>query len=469
MIDIKDSNGQRAIEVCRTIQQNGKEAWLVGGAMRDLLMGRTPSDFDIATNASTDQIMRWFPRVIPTGIKHGTVTVLDGEHQYEVTSYRGESGYSDGRRPDNTYPVHTIQEDLARRDFCMNAIAWNPVSNVFCDPFGGCADILTKKIRCVGNAFDRFREDGLRCLRACRFAATLGFEIDAATKAAIIENLDTYKLVSVERIVSEWRKCMTAPDPSIGFALMAETGLLGATVPEFVASFGCVQNKYHAYNVWQHTLAVLSAVKEPRDPMVQFAALFHDVSKSACIGVHPSTGERTFYNHEEVGADTTRAIMTRLKFPTDEIDKVSLLVRHHLIPREMMSSSGVRRWVRKVGAENVEQILQLAQADLEGKGPAKEKIPTGAVMQFRYQIEHVGKVSPIVSKTSQLAINGNDVMTVLGCGPGKNVGETMNMLLECVTETPEVNTRDGLISLLKSMQLVGHSHGQVERNDTCLS
>lgn len=178
MIELSDLTAQKAVNVCRIIRENGKEAWLVGGAIRNLLIGLTPHDFDIATNASPDQTMRWFPKVIPTGIKHGTVTVMVDDDSYEVTTYRGESSYSDGRHPDFTFAVNSIQEDLARRDFTMNAIAYDPIGDVFCDPFGGAADILLERIRCVGDPDARFKEDGLRCLRACRFAATLGFDID---------------------------------------------------------------------------------------------------------------------------------------------------------------------------------------------------------------------------------------------------------------------------------------------------
>lgn len=446
MIEITDLNGQKAVNMCRAIQANGKEAWLVGGAIRDLLMGNQPHDYDIATNASTDQIMRWFPKVITTGIKHGTVTVLVGEHSYEVTTYRGESGYSDGRRPDMTYSVHSIEEDLARRDFSVNAIAWDPVADKWCDPFGGSADLALKRIRCVGNPMERFKEDGLRCLRACRFAATLEFEIEDKTKAAIRENHETYSKVSVERVVAEWKKALKAERPSVAFNAMANTGLLWITVPEFADSFGCKQNKYHFYEVFTHVMVTLDAC--PKDEIVQLAALFHDIAKPMCKGVHSVTGQPTFYNHEEQGAIMTRDIMTRLKFSTDEIEQVTNLVRHHLLPRDDISNAALRRWVRKVGTENVDRLLALAQADLEGKGPAEIQIPSDFVSKFRERIQKLGEVAPIVSKTSQLAINGNDVMEFLGIGPGKEVGFKLEELLEYVTEFPGNNRRECLLDML---------------------
>jgi tRNA nucleotidyltransferase (CCA-adding enzyme) len=440
------ADGRLGAEICRIIQGNKKEAWMVGGSVRDMLLGKDPSDFDIATSASTDQVMRWFPKVIPTGVKHGTVTVLLGEKHFEVTTFRGESGYSNGRQPDMVYPVHSIEEDLARRDFSINALAFDPVADKFCDPFGGAADILLRRIRCVGDPMERFAEDGLRCLRACRFAATLEFNIERETYNAIWKNLDTFQKVSVERVVAEWKKALKAGDPSIAFRLMANTGLLGVTVPEFAGSIGCEQNKYHAYDVFIHVMEVLD--RSPKNELVQLAALFHDIAKPACKGVHPVTGQTTFYDHEEQGAILTKRIMTRLKFSTEEIEKVSTLVRHHLLPRNDLSSAALRRWVRRVGAENVDELLDLAQADLEGKGPAEEKIPEDFVFKFRARVNELGAVAPIVSKTNQLAINGNDVMTALFMQPGPKVGQVLEQLLEYVTEDPLRNTRENLLSFL---------------------
>jgi len=435
-----------AAEVCRVIQSNNKEAYWVGGSVRDILMGREPSDFDIATSASTDQIMRWFTNVLSTGLKHGTVTVMFGKHKFEVTTFRGESSYSNGRSPDFVYPVHSIEEDLSRRDFCFNALAMDPVTGNIKDPFGGAADIMLKRIKCVGDPMERFAEDGLRCLRACRFASTLEFNIENDTHTAICRNVDTYAKVSVERIVSEWRKALKSKKPSYAFEYMAGTGLLSETVPEFADSYECKQNKYHAYNVFDHTLHVLDACLQ--DEMVQFAALFHDIAKPVCKGANPTTGQATFYNHEEEGADMTRDIMTRLKFSTAEVDKVSTLVKHHLLPREDISNAGLRRWVIRVGEENVDQVLALAQADLEGKGPAEEKIPDDFVSKFRDRVKSLSVKQPIVTKTGQLAVTGHDIMYVTGLTGGPRIGEILNKLLEHVTEHPEANNKKDLLDLV---------------------
>lgn len=453
MIELSNPIACKARSVCTVIRLHDKEAWLVGGAIRDLLMGNVPHDYDVATNATPAEITSWFGHVIPTGIKHGTVTVMIGDDAFEVTTFRGESTYSDGRHPDSVHVVQTIQEDLSRRDFTINAIAYDPVDDVFCDPFGGCADILLELIRCVGNPDERFSEDGLRCLRACRFSATLGFEIETETFRAIKRHLDTYEQVSVERIVSEFRKALKADRPSIAFWAMAKSGILSTTIPEFASSYGFQQNKWHAYDVFTHVMHVLDAAS--KDELVQFGALFHDISKPDCYAPHKVTGDATFYNHEDRGAEVTREIMTRLKFSSAEIDVVSHLVKHHLLPHdERLSGAALRRWVIKVGAEHVDRILDLAQADLEGKGPAVNQMPADFVKRFRERIAFQATKAPIVSKTGQLALNGKDIMAICDLKPGPEVGFLLMKCLEFVTDDPDRNTRDALTSFLQTETLV---------------
>lgn len=446
-IDSPEANG--ALSVCKVISGRGNQAFLVGGAVRDALMGREAHDFDVATSATPDQILRWFPKVIPTGIKHGTVTVMDDlGNKFEVTTFRGDGVYTDGRRPDRVYFSDNIEHDLARRDFTMNAIAFDPVNDRFCDPFGGAADICLKRIKAVGDPLARFREDGLRALRACRFHATLEFDIEARTIAAIPRTLDIYTLVSQERIAAEWFKIFeNARLPSFAFQCMADTGLLWVTVPELEASVGCAQNKYHGFDVWNHTISVMDNC--PSDPIVLLAALFHDVSKPECKGRHPQTGEATFYNHEERGAVVTREIMERMKFSNDQIDRVTHLIRHHLLPREALSAAGVRRWVRRVGPECIPQLMALAKADVLGKGPAQVKLDPADVDRFWDRVKDVNIDSPIVTKTSQLAVTGKDVMITLGIKPGPEIGLTLTRLLDYVTDNPDQNTRDGLIAKLE--------------------
>lgn len=436
--------------ICQVLQVHGYQAWLVGGAIRDSIMGREVHDWDIATNARPEQVTNLFARVIPTGIAHGTVTVLLNGVGYEVTTFRGDGEYTDGRRPDGVVFLDTIEEDLARRDFTMNAIAYDPVNEVFCDPFGGREDIKNRVIRAVGDPLKRFSEDGLRVLRACRFAATLGFELDETTENAIRPSLDSYKKVACERIKDEWMKAMGADKPSKAFEAMRRTGILDVTVPEMVPMFDCTQNRYHAYDVWTHTLAVVDACPKD-DPILRMAALLHDVSKPATKGIHPKTGDATFYNHEDVGADVAYEIMSRLRFSNEDRDRVKHLVKHHLIKYQPdWANSAIRRWVRKVGPEHVASLCALARADIVGKGPAMVALDIDVMYDLERRVAELSKHVPVATKSNDLAINGKDVMAAFNLNPGPQVGKILKALLEDVTDNPELNEREALLHHLST-------------------
>jgi tRNA nucleotidyltransferase (CCA-adding enzyme) len=328
--------------VCRKLRAAGFEAWLVGGAVRDLLLGREAHDFDVATSAHPPEVMEVFGRrhVIPTGEKHGTVTVLvsrdkgDREH-VEVTTFRGEGAYSDGRRPDSVSFVSSLVEDLRRRDFTMNAVAYDPLVDRVEDPFAGQKDLEARLIRAVGDPLERFREDGLRTMRAVRFAAQLGFALDPATEAAIPQTLEVFKKVSAERVRDELVKILSSKKPSVGLELMRTTGLLAATVPELMEGVGFNQNRFHSYDVWHHTLAAVdntplgSATGPPW--IVRFAALFHDVAKPRTAAPKADApGEHTFFRHEHLGAKMTDEIARRLKLSTQEREHAVNLVGNHM-------------------------------------------------------------------------------------------------------------------------------------------
>lgn len=436
------------IQICDRLQTLGHRAYLVGGAVRDTIMGREANDWDIATSALPDAVMAAFDRVEPTGLHHGTVSVIVRGEPYEVTTFRSDGDYSDGRRPDGVTFVESIEQDLARRDFTVNAIALDPVTGDLVDPYGGQADIDGEWLRCVGDPRERFNEDGLRCLRAVRFAATLGFEIAPATLAAIPDCLPVFRQVAMERVTAEWLKAIMAPIPSVAFRLMADTGLLEAVAPEFVPSFDCKQNRYHAYPVYEHVMRVLNAC--PPDPIVRLAALFHDVDKPTCKGVHPKHGDVTFYNHEEVGAETTDAIMRRMKFSNETRERVVHLVRHHLVKYERgWAASAIRRWVRKVGRDNVDQLLALARADILGKGPAEVPLDVTTLDHLAERLATLQVSAPIVQNTAELAISGRDVMQEWGIGPGPAIGAVLRELLELVTDRPELNEREALLAELR--------------------
>ena len=310
------------------LSAHGKRGWLVGGCVRDLLMGRPHADWDLATSALPDEVMKLFPRTIPTGIDHGTVTVMVGKVPIEVTTLRGEGAYSDGRRPDSVHFVTGLEEDLARRDFTVNAIAIDPADLAIIDPFGGQKDLEKKLLRAVGDARERFSEDGLRVLRAARFVATLDFDLEASTFDAIAPTLDTFRKVSPERVRDEWVKTMKAPKPSRAFDVMLRGGILGITCPEIVLGVGMAQNRYHAYDVFTHAMECMDACKG--DPILRIAALLHDVGKPASRAMSDKTNDYTFYEHERIGAELADPICQRLRFTNDERARIVTLVRHHL-------------------------------------------------------------------------------------------------------------------------------------------
>jgi tRNA nucleotidyltransferase (CCA-adding enzyme) len=433
------------LELCRRLRDAGFRAWVVGGCLRDLLAGRAVSDWDVCTSALPAQVQRTFRRVIPTGIEHGTVTVLLEGTPYEVTTLRGEGAYTDGRRPDSVHFVDDIDQDLARRDFTVNAIAYDPLDDRLVDPFRGREDMARRVLRAVGDAHERFSEDGLRVLRAARFVATLEFELDEATAAAIPATLDTFRKVSPERVRDEWLKTMKARRPSRAFRVMASTGILGVTYPELAAQIGCTQNKWHAFDVWGHSLETLDALEG--DPVLRLAGLLHDIGKPRTRALGEKTQDYTFYNHEAVGAQMADAWLRAFRFSNEERDRVVHLIRHHLVCyADTWSDAAVRRFLKRVGPERVADLLRLAQADALGKGRPVDAELAGLV-------ELQGRIDAIVASgsalsTRDLAVNGADVMKRLGIRPSRRVGEVLEQLLERVLEEPSLNDRDALFALV---------------------
>ena len=432
------------IGLCARLREHGKRGWVVGGCVRDLLRGRTPSDWDVATDARPEEMKRIFRKVIETGIAHGTVTVIVRGQHYEVTTLRGEGAYTDGRRPDAVHFVDDIVADLARRDFTINAIAIDPVDGHVIDPFDGQKDLAAHVIRAVGDARERFGEDGLRVLRAARFAATLECAVEPGTLAAMADprSLDTYRKVSAERVRDEWLKAMKAHRPSRAFELMLSTGLLAISCPEMVESVGCEQNKHHQYDVWGHAMASLDAC-EP-EPVLRVAALLHDVGKPRSRQMSDKTKDWTFYEHERIGAEMAEPILTRLKFSNDERDRVVRLVRHHLVCyAPSWSDAAVRRWIRRVGKDLTGDLYRLSRADALGKG-----------REVADEIENIGALEARVGEllaagaalsTRDLAINGRDLMKELAIPPGPAIGQILEKLLEIVTDDPAANERERLL------------------------
>jgi tRNA nucleotidyltransferase (CCA-adding enzyme) len=434
------------LALCRKIRGAGFRAWVVGGSLRDTLLGRSPQDWDIASSALPQELMRLFKRVIPTGIAHGTVTVVWDNVPYEITTLRGEGAYSDSRRPDEVFFVKDIDEDLARRDFTVNAIAYDPIDERLIDPFRGLEDLGARVLKKDGREEQRYTQDGLRVLRAARFAATLEFALDPATEAAIPGALGAFAKVSKERVRDEWLKTMRARTPSRAFEVMRRSGILGVTCPELMEQVGCEQNHYHAYDVWNHSLACLDA-SDPA-PLPRMAALLHDLGKPRTRVLSDKTQDYTFYHHEAVGADMAEEWLRSYRFSNDERRQIVHLVRHHLICySEEWTDAAVRRFVRRVGLDQVPALLALGRADALGKGKPVER-ELAALEELQQRIDASVERGAAFG-TKDLAVSGHDVMQQLGVKPGPIIGRVLERLLERVIEEPSLNERDALLGLIE--------------------
>ena len=433
--------------VIEKFKKSGFEAYIVGGCVRDFLRNVEPEDWDVATDAKPEEIQKIFPKSFYSN-KFFTVTVQTGSQnprlkEIEITTYRKEAKYTDKRHPDEVRFAKTIEEDLSRRDFTVNALALGSDSGLtLIDPFGGKEDLKNKIIRAVGNPEERFSEDALRMMRAVRFAVTLGenWQIEEKTKEAIKKNSHWLKMISKERIKDEFLKIIMAERTAEGIELLREIGLLKYVVPELEEGYKITQNKHHIYECYEHSLKSLDfAAKKNFNKFVRLAALFHDIGKPRTKkGEGP---DATFYGHEIIGAKMTAQILNRLKFPKKEIEKITKLVRYHLFyynPEEVGESS-IRRLVRQVGPENMEELLQVRMADRIGSGCPKAE--PYKLRHLRYLIEKVSQ-DPISVK--MLKVNGGDVMEILKISPGPKIGQVLDVLLGYVLEDPKKNEREFL-------------------------
>jgi tRNA nucleotidyltransferase (CCA-adding enzyme) len=444
--------------ICRRLREHGKRGWIVGGCVRDLLLGRAVADWDVATDAKPEEVMRIFPHTVPTGLKHGTVTVLMRGHHHEVTTLRGEGAYSDGRRPDAVEFVSDIVADLARRDFTVNAIAVDPNDGHVIDPFDGQKDLAARVLRAVGDPLARFREDGLRVLRAARFVATLEMTLDEPTRAAIEPNLGTFRKVSAERVREEWLKTMKAKRPSRAFEVMRETGILGVTCPEMLESVGCEQNKWHAFDVWRHAMECLDGCVG--DPVLRIAALLHDVGKPRSRAFSEKTQDWTFYEHDRIGAEMVEPICQRLRFSNDEQKRIVRLVRHHLFHySDEWNDATVRRWMKRVGVDLMEDLFLLNEADVRAKGKDCEA-DLEALAALKAHVARVLAAGAALT-VRDLAVDGHDLMRELGLRPGRILGELLAELLEDVVADPAKNDRELLLARARDI-LAARADGRPE-------
>ena len=455
--EIKDINiGEKIpIEVnniINALQEEGYSAYAVGGAVRDMIMGREPQDWDIATSAKPDEIIKIFPDNVYEN-QFGTVGVKTRSEDkrvavVEVTTFREEGAYSDYRRPDEVKFADNIESDLSRRDFTVNAMAVS-INGEIIDLFGGREDIKNKIIKTVGEPEVRFQEDALRLMRAVRFASELEFNIDSQTFNAIITNADLLSKIAGERVRDEFVKIITsqASGPAWGIVQMEKLGLLKHVVPELLEGIDVTQNKHHIYTVWEHNLRALDyAAKDKASFEVRLASLLHDVGKPKSKSGEGDSA--TFHSHEIIGARMTKKIMERLKFSKDVTDKVVHLVRHHLFYYNVgeVTEAGVRRFISRVGAENIDDLLKIREADRIGSGVPKA-VPY-KTRHLRFMIDKV-RHDPISPK--MLKINGNNLMDCLGIKPGPKVGMILNIILEEVLNDPDKNKEDVLLQIAEEL------------------
>ena len=430
------------------LRAGGHQAYLVGGALRDVLLDRAGDELlDVATDRRPEEVMALFPRIEPIGLAHGTVLVILERLAFECTTFRREGAYADARHPDDVEFTTDLRADLARRDFTVNALAYDPLSGVLVDHHGGLSDLEHHRLRAVGEPLARFREDALRPVRAARFAATLEFELEPATRAALGGVVDRAPLVAQERVRVELEKLMAARRPSVGLELLREAGLLELWMPELTRCHAVPQNRWHAYDVYTHSLESCDHAP-PEKAVVRWAALLHDLGK-------PDTrverrGDGTFYGHETVGAELADRLLERLRFPGAQRAAIVHLVREHMFDyRAEWGDAAVRRWVRRVGEESVADLFDLRIADMLGNG-----LKTGFPAQLeplRRRIERV-LAGPHALRVGDLEVDGRDVMEALGIWPGPAVGEALEALLEEVLEEPGRNTRERLLVRLAGLR-----------------
>jgi len=441
------------LAVVRGLRGAGQEAWAVGGAVRDRLLGEAPGDWDVATDAVPDRVREIFGHTYPVGIEHGTVGVREAGETIEVTTFRADIA-TDGRHAEVRFGV-SLEEDLARRDFTINAIAWNPLDDEVRDPFGGRADLERGVLRAVGDADRRFPEDYLRVLRAFRFAARFWLEIEERTRAALVRHAAGVSRLSGERVRDELMKTFAqARHASRALSDWQETGVMARLLPEVAICFGVEQNRFHADDVGAHTLLVVDHV-HPRRPFLRLVALLHDVGKPPTRIRHPETGDWTFPLHDRIGAELARQALERLRFSNREVERGVHLVRVHmdLFPPEA-SDAAVRRWIRRVGEENVWDLYRLHLADWRGNRTRGHERPlierfrrVRAVLAARHALE-----------VRDLAIGGEDLIA-LGLSPGPLFREVLAAALERVVEDPALNTRERLLALVRDELLPTRAGG----------
>lgn len=432
---------EKAKYIVDTIMAAGYEAYVVGGCVRDSILGRVPMDWDITTSARPEEVKGLFARTIDTGIQHGTVTVMLDREGFEVTTYRIDGKYEDGRHPKEVVFTPSLKEDLRRRDFTINAMAYNEKEGLI-DIFGGMEDIRKKVIRCVGDPMERFGEDALRIMRAIRFSAQLGYEIEKNTREAIKKLALSLSLISAERIQVELVKLLESPHPDY-LRDAYELGITRIILPEFDRCMETPQNHpHHRYNVGEHILHTLTAIENDR--VLRLSMLFHDIGKPATLMIDEQ-GITHFHGHNVVGEKMTVQIMRRLHFDNDTITKVCRMVMYHDYGNSVIPTMTiVRRAINRVGEEYFPMLFPVKRADVAGQSDYRRQEKLDTIRDWENMYYRILEQKQCVSLKT-LAVNGKDLMEI-GVAPGPQLGKVLQELLEYVLEDPERNTREELLS-----------------------
>jgi tRNA nucleotidyltransferase (CCA-adding enzyme) len=438
--------------ITETLAKVGFEAWVVGGCVRDLLLGRTPKDWDITTNATPEDIQKLFENTFYTN-EFGTVGIVNEDaaenvRVVEATPYRLEGKYSDARRPDSvTFSPH-IEDDLKRRDFTINAMAYNPATGQLLDLYGGVKDTSAGIVRAVGEPSERFTEDALRIMRAIRISAELGFSIEAATQEAMRHAASQLSKISKERIRDEFVRIVNSSKPMDAVILAQTIGILKYIAPELEQGMGVEQNQAHSFDVFEHNLRALQHAADKNWSFdVRLAALFHDIGKPASRRWGDEKHDWTFHGHDVVGAKITKKALEALKFPRETIEKVCSLVRWHMFfsDPDKITLSAVRRIIKNVGKESIEELVKLRICDRIGTGRPKEQ--PFRLRKYQAMIEEALR-DPI--SVGMLAVDGKQAMEISGEKPGPRIGWMLHALLEEVLDDPKLNTKDYLTGKIQS-------------------
>ncbi len=434
-----------AEKIMKLLEENGFQAYAVGGCVRDYLLGKASADIDIASSAVPKEaeavLQNHGITVVETGIRHGTVTAVIGSEQYEITTFRKDGDYADNRRPESVDFVTDIKEDLSRRDFTVNAMAYSRKDGIL-DLFGGKQDIENRIIRAVGNPDLRFKEDALRIMRALRFASVLGFKIEENTEKAIFDNRNLLKNIAGERIFAELTKLLTGDN--VLQVLDAYREVIGVIIPELKPAFSCAQNNpWHIYTVYGHIIHAVAAA--PKDKIIRLAMLLHDIGKPS-VKTTDEQGIDHFRTHACAGSELAKNVLRRFKVSNEVYDKITTLIYYHQAV-ENVDEIKVKRWLARIGADYTKALFQVRTADLLAHNPEKIGYEVKRLKELQDELDEI-LAAGCAFKISDLAVNGNDLLE-LGFKQGKEIGERLNTVLQLVVEDMLENDKQKIMEYLK--------------------